>query len=92
MLNISGAELRDLFLCMFPFPEPNAIGKAKHKTLWGYSDPVIGSVEVAHGHDLPEMDFADMLRSHLRESVGNPLPPPFPRAASSVTIFFSSGS
>ncbi|MDF1541332.1 MAG: hypothetical protein P1Q69_20710, partial [Candidatus Thorarchaeota archaeon] len=66
-LNISGALLRDHILFLLPLEEPTEIGKKKTKTIWGYESDTVGKVPVAHGADLPELDLADMIRSHVRE-------------------------
>ncbi len=68
LFNMAGAQLRDYFLRLFPFPEPIVIGNKGRTTIRGYDGgSMYGSVPVAHGPDLPELDFADMIRSHLRE-------------------------
>ena len=68
IVNILGRTIRDYFLCMYPFPDPYPIGQQKRKTIWGYTGgPEIGDVTVAHGPNLAELDFADMIRSLGRE-------------------------
>ena len=67
LINIFGARLRDYFLLMNPLEPPSIIGKKKKRTVWGYDNPSMGKVPVAHGGDLPELDLADMIRSHGRE-------------------------
>ncbi|MGY5854485.1 MAG: hypothetical protein RTU92_13035 [Candidatus Thorarchaeota archaeon] len=68
LLNIMGAMLRDFFLCMYPLTEPIPIGQIGTRMIWGYEgDEKLGCVPVSHGADLPELDFADMIRSHCRE-------------------------
>ena len=67
LINIFGARLRDYFLLMNPLEPPVIIGKQKKRTVWGYDSASMGKVVVAHGGDLPELDLADMIRSHGRE-------------------------
>ena len=69
MLSIFGALLRDHFLFSLPLEQPVEIGKKKTRTVWGYRSAEVGDVPVAHGADLPELDLADMIRSHGRELV-----------------------
>jgi len=68
LINISGALHRNYFTCMYRFDEPDNLGTHKGRNIWGYqSGDELGEVHVAHGPDLPELDFADMIRSHTRE-------------------------
>ena len=67
LINIFGAELRNYFLLINPLESPVVIGKQKKKTIWGYVSSSMGDIPVAHGGDLPELDLADMIRSHGRE-------------------------
>ncbi|MHA1390367.1 MAG: hypothetical protein ACTSR9_18265, partial [Candidatus Thorarchaeota archaeon] len=67
LINIFGAELRNYFLLMNPLESPVVIGKRTKRTVWGYDSNSMGEVPVAHGGDLPELDLADMIRSHGRE-------------------------
>ncbi len=69
MLSIFGALLRDHFLFSLPLEQPVEIGKKKTRTVWGYRSAEVGDVPVAHGANLPELDLADMIRSHGRELV-----------------------
>ncbi len=69
MLSIFGALLRDHFLFSLPLEQPVEIGKKKTRTVCGYRSAEVGDVPVAHGADLPELDLADMIRSHGRELV-----------------------
>ncbi|TXT56941.1 MAG: hypothetical protein BAJATHORv1_20539 [Candidatus Thorarchaeota archaeon] len=68
LLNIAGAQLREHLMTLFPFPKPMNLGWSGRRQIWGYiGRSNLGEVQVSHGGNLPELDFGDMIRSHLRE-------------------------
>ncbi len=67
LINMAGAQLRNYVVTRFPFPEPEVIGQRGGKPIFGYGeDSTFGWVEVSHA-TLGELDFADMIRSHVLE-------------------------
>ncbi len=67
-INTGGSIMRAHFVCMYPMPQPTLLKKAHRRSVWAYDGGQdYGLVKVAHGADLPELDFVDMIRSHVRE-------------------------
>ncbi|MCK4566059.1 MAG: hypothetical protein KAU48_02005, partial [Candidatus Thorarchaeota archaeon] len=67
LLNMAGAQMRNYVVTRFPFPMPDIIESEGRKRVYGYTgDETFPKVHVTHA-TLPEMDFVDMIRSHVFE-------------------------
>ena len=67
LLNMAGAQLRNFAVIRYPFPEPEIRGWRGKRPNAGYEgDNTYPWVNVSHV-TLPELDFADMIRSHVFE-------------------------
>ncbi|MHA2322406.1 MAG: hypothetical protein ACXACG_12210 [Candidatus Thorarchaeota archaeon] len=67
LLNMAGAQMRNFAVTRFPIPMPDVVGRDGKRRVYGYvGDETYPLVQVTHA-TLPEMDFVDMIRSHVFE-------------------------
>jgi hypothetical protein len=67
LFNMAGAEMRNFAVTHFQFPMPVILGREGKSIIYGYEgDETYPQIQVTHA-TLPEMDFVDMIRSHVFE-------------------------
>jgi hypothetical protein len=67
LFNMAGAEMRNFAVTHFQFPMPVILGREGKSIIYGYEGgETYPQVQVTHAA-LPEMDFVDMIRSHVFE-------------------------
>ena len=67
LLNMAGAQMRNFAVTRFPFPMPDVMEREGKQRIYGYTGgETFPRVHVTHA-TLPEMDFVDMIRSHVFE-------------------------